>query len=217
MYAPLRTMLAAVSAVALVTALCAVPAVATTTTWTVSPGGISGGDAIGHLSDTSTGAKFPCRKQADGERFKKGSGLHNPIGHVFGFSTCTPHPGSPAPVAGPPRIASLVSPNVIAVSYDASTGVTTGRITGMQLFLSDNGCQANVDGATASQGGVLYFKYTNGTGILSLHTAGNDFHFFNVSSSCSSTLNINNGDRAAYHASFNLSQIPREQQTITSP
>jgi hypothetical protein len=217
MYAPLRTMLAAASAVALVTALSAVPAVATTTTWTVSPGGIAGADATGHLSDTSTGAKFPCRKQAEGERFKRGSGLVDPIGHVFGFSICTPHPGGSAPIAEPLRIASLVSPNLIAVSYDANTGVTTGRITGMQLLLSDNGCEADVDGATASQGGVLYFKYTNGTGILSLFTAGNDLHFFNVSSSCSSTLNINNGDRAAYHANFNLSQIPREQQTITSP
>jgi hypothetical protein len=210
-------MLAAASAVALVTALIAVPAVATTTTWTVSPGSVAGADATGHLSDTSTGAKFPCRNQAQDERFKRGSGLANPIGHVIGFSMCTPHPGSSAPGAEPPRIVSLISPNVIAVSYDASTGVTTGRITGMQLLLSDNGCEADIDGATASKGGVLYFKYTNATSILSLFTAGNDLHFFNVSNSCSSTLNINNGDRAAYHANFNLSQIPREAQTITSP
>lgn len=218
MHAPLRITLAALSAVVLVLGLTAVPAaVAAPATWTVSPGGVSGADATGHLSDTSTGAKFPCRKEAQDERFKRGSGRVNPIGHVIGFSMCTPHPGSPVPSAGPLKITSLVSPNVIAVSYDASTGVTTGRITGMQLLLSDNGCEASIDGKTASQGGVLYFKYTNGTGILSLFTAGNDMHFFNVSSSCASTLNINNGDRAAYHAKFNLSQIPREQQTITSP
>jgi hypothetical protein len=42
-------------------------------------------------------------------------------------------------------------------------------------------------------------------------------HFSNVSSSCASALNINNGDRAAYHGNFNLGQIPREKQTITSP
>jgi len=220
MRAPLITALAAASAAALAIGLGVVPAVATATataTWTVTPGGGSGADATGHLSDTSTGAKFPCRKQAEGQRFKRGSGLVNPIGHVYGFSTCTPHPGTSAPGAAPPRITSLVSPNVLAVSYDASTGVTTGRITDIQLPLSDNGCEVLIGGANASRGGTLYFKYTNGTGILSLFTSGNDMHFFNVSSSCSSLLNINNGDRATYHAKFNLSQIPREKQAITSP
>jgi hypothetical protein len=92
--------------------------------------------------------------------------------------------------------------------------VTTGRIVGIQILLSAHGCTVHVDGPTASEGGVLKFKYANGTGALSLWTGpGSNLHFFNVSSACSGTLNIKDGDPAYFHGTYNLGPV----QTITSP
>jgi hypothetical protein len=211
MRAPLRRTLAAASAVVLATSLGAVSALAATVTWTVSPGGGAGGLALGHLTDTTTGAKFDCRHQAVNLRFKKGSGQVSPIGIVIGFSTCAPRRGEAADRL--PSANSSQKMEIRAASYDASTGVTTGKITGLQLSLSARHCDADVDGATASEGATLQFKYTNGTGDLSLFTTPSNLHFFNVSSSCSSVLNINNGDPATFHGIYHLSPA----QIITSP
>lgn len=201
----------AVLAAAVLIGLSPGPAEAATGTWTVSPGGVSGTGESGtpasvHLKDATTGLKIKCRSnQGLDVRFKRGSGLANPIGHVIAFSECTP-PRGEAP-------SSIVSPTVRAVSYDSSTGVTTGRITGIQMLLSWHGCDATVDGATASQGTVLHFTYTNGTGALSIFTAPGNLHFFNVSASCSGVLNIHDGDRATFHGRYTLAPV----QAIASP
>jgi hypothetical protein len=208
----MRTVLSiAVLTAAVLIGLGPVPAGAATGTWTVSPGAVSGTGTSGiparvHLNDATTGVSIRCRgNQNLNVRFKRGSGLTNPIGHVIGFGECTAPRGA-APL-------SIVSPTVRAVSYDASTGVTTGRITGIQMFLSWHGCSATVDGTTASQGTVLHFTYTNGTGALSIFTAPGNLHFFNVGASCSGVLNIHDGDRATFHGRYTFSPV----QMITSP
>lgn len=68
-----------------------------------------------------------------------------------------------------------------AKSYDASTHVTHGTISGIDLSFSGAGCVGQIDGtAAAADDGVLPVAYTNSTGKLAIGRGGN-LHYYKIS------------------------------------
>jgi hypothetical protein len=174
---------------------------AAATTWTVSPGGASATTATGHLADTSTGKLLRCPDQSLHVHLKSGSGLAGTIGQVTFFGACSLRP-----------VGDTADWKIRAVSYDASSGVTTGRITGVIMVGSFHGCSFNVASRTSGEPGNLNFRYANQGSALSL-SGTPSLHFYGISGNCPSILGLSNGDPAAFHGVWDLSP----SQAITSP
>lgn len=97
-----------------------------------------------------------------------------------------------------------------AVSYSSSTGVTSGKITGLEGTVSATGCSATIAGTSATTPGTVKATYTNSTGVLKVKPTGGTLHVWNVSG-CEGL--INSGDPITMSAAYKVS--PR--QTMTSP
>ncbi|MGH3159715.1 MAG: hypothetical protein ACRDNF_24515 [Streptosporangiaceae bacterium] len=198
--------LAAGSAIALSLALGVTAASATTaTTWTVSPGGSITASGSGQVKDTSTGTIAKCTSiKVTSATIKKGSGLKGAgLGTIkaSAFTGCTI-----ATISVTVATANLPW-KLNAVSYKASTGVTTGTLTGVQLDASAPGCSATLEGTTATNGKIKV-TYTNSTGVLKLLPTGGNLTDEDVSG-CFGL--VNNGDPE--DASGSLTVTPK--QTIT--
>jgi hypothetical protein len=174
------------------------------TTWTVKPGGSISASGSGQVKDATTGTVAKCTSIKMAGKLKSGSGLSNPLGKITSgsFTGCT--------IAG---IAITVAVQNLpwhlnAASYNATSGVTTGSITGVRLLATATGCSATLQGTTATNGKVKV-TYTNSTGVLKLLGGGN-LTSENVSG-CFGL--VNNGD--VQHASGSLKVSPI--QKITSP
>jgi len=174
---------------------------AAATTWTVSPGGRSATTATGHLADTSTGKRLRCPDQGLHVLLKSGSGLAGTIGHVTLFGACSFK-----------HIVQTAAWKIRPLSYDASTGVTTGRITGVIIVGTFHGCSFNVAGWTSAEPGSLNFRYANQDSALSL-SGTPSLHFYGVSGNCPGILGLSSGDPATFHGTWDLSP----SQAITSP
>jgi len=182
----------------------------TAATWTVTPGGAIKGAAKGPtLSDTSTGTTLTCKTSAANGTAKSGtklSGTGLASISVATFTTCT----------GPLSLTFKVKTNATAkkpwklnaVSYNSSTGVTTGTLTGIKATLSGTDCTADVAGTTASATGTVDGTYTNSTGVLAI--SGGNLHIWNVSG-CLSL--IKTGDASSFIGNYTITP----KQTITSP
>jgi hypothetical protein len=205
----IASVLATGGAIALTLGLTAAPAFAAT--WTVSPGGsITGTAATTTLKDTTSGNTLSCTSSKTTATLKKGSGLAGTgIGSVTGisFSGCT----------GPLGLTFTVAPGHLpwhlnAVSYNATSHVTTGTITGIHATLTGPSCSAVVDGATSgtANNGKVKVTYTNSTHKLKVLTTGGTLHIWNVSG-CAGL--INSGDASTFSGSYTISPA----QTITSP
>jgi len=184
---------------------------AAATTWTVRPGGpIMAKSGTTTLTDTKTGATLSCASSAATGSLKKGSGLSGAgIGKVTSltFTNCA---------AGGVMFkvtASHFPWHLNAVSFNATTGVTTGTITGIHAMVSSTvRCSAVIDGTSATaNNGKVKVTYTNSTGKLTVLTTGGNLHLYKVTSGCGGV--IHSRDPATFSASYAVSP----KQTITSP
>jgi len=195
------------AATAAVIGLSAAPAFAATT-WTVSPGGaITAKSGTTTLTDTTTGNSLTCKSSSTSATLKTGSGLKGAgLGSItkVTFATCT----------GPLDLTFTVTTNGLpwklnAVSYNSTTGVTHGTITGIDATLSGPSCTADVDGTGAGlDNGKVKATYTNSTGKLKVLTTGGNLHVYDVVG-CAGL--INSGDATTFKATYTVSPI----QTIT--
>jgi hypothetical protein len=191
-------------AAALAVSLSATAAMATT--FTVSPGGAVSASGKGQVKDTKTGTVAKCTSIKMSATLKKGSGLAGAgIGTISSgsFTGCTIATVSVT-------VATQNLPwKLNAVSYNSTSGVTTGTITGIRLLATAPGCSATLQGTTATNGKVKV-TYSNSTGVLKLLGSGGNLTAANVSG-CFGL--VANGD--PQHASGSLTVSPK--QKITSP
>src|SRR5262245_17628924 len=195
-------------AAAVAIGLSAAPAVAATS-WTVKPGSvINAASGTTTLKDTTTGTSLACTSSAAKTTLRSGSGLSGTsIGSVtsISFTKCT----------GPLGLAFTVTAgglpwHINAVSFNSTTGTTTGTLTGVHASLSGSGCTAVVDGTSATaNNGKVTITYTNSSHTLKVLTTGGNLHIYNVSSGCAGA--IKSGDSATQSAAYVITPA----QTIT--
>ncbi len=192
---------------AMVTITHAVPA----TTWTVKPGGtitaaLAAKDAA-TIADAATGATVAsCSTSSSNDSLKSGSGRPGRgIGSVtaFALSNCSPNTGFTG--SGFPW-------HLNALSYNATTGVTSGRMTGVHVSYSVPAtsaiCSGVLDGTgDTANNGMIPFIYNNATHRLRFVKGGN-LHVYD-----NTCPNMTNGGKLAFTGSYTLSPT----QTITSP
>lgn len=178
-------------------------------TFTVSPGGsITAKAGKTTLTDKNTGSVLSCASSSGGGSLKSGSGLSGTgIGSItsLSFSTCTGPLGLTFTVA-----TSGFPYKLNATAFNATTGVTTGKITGIKATLTGPSCSASVAGTTATTPGTVKATYTNSTHKLKILAGGGTLHVWNVSG-CAGL--INSGDATTFVGTYTITPA----QTITSP
>jgi hypothetical protein len=213
------------AAAVVATLLGATPVVAATSTWTVAPGGdfLSVKHPLhSFLTDTSTGAVFPCDSWLPAGSFKRGTGLANPIGKITTFYMVA---GSSEVECSGNGLSLGITFNdlplgIRAERYDSGTNQTFGAILKIDASLYAIGgypaCTATLDGTgPAADNGELRFKYFNAGGELRTFTAGTNLHFYDVAG-CNGL--IGSGDALTYQAwSWIASEGHDAVNTITSP
>jgi hypothetical protein len=220
----LRATLMAGAATALMMAAGTLPASAATTTWTVTPGGAfhSAELEFSNIVDHTSGNTIRCSNVGVAGTFKKGSGLTNPIGKITAAEgerlQCNSGEYS--------FYASLGSDSLglWALRYNASTGLTTGQVRGIDLNLSSvsgyPACSGNLDGTAASANdGEVPFQFSNGTtgdtGGLVLDRTGGNMHAYNVTG-CNSL--IGSGDSVTFEfAGVGITSASGALDIVTSP
>jgi len=184
-------------------------ALAAASTFTISPGGaITGKAGTTTLTDTKTGSVLTCTSSTSVGTLKKGSGISGSnLGSITKqtFSNCT----------GPLSLTFTVTNKhfpwtLSGTSYNASKGVTTGFINGIESTLSGPSCTASVAGTTATTPGKVEVTYTNSTGKLQVLATGGTLHVYNVKG-CAGL--INSKDPTQFVGTFAVSP----KQKITSP
>lgn len=189
-------------------ALGASPAAAAAT-WSVIPGGpFTGHAGTTKLKDTTDGNSLNCSSSVLSGRFKSGSGLSGAnIGAITSggkFNGCT----GPIPLVYTITLRGL--PWHVSVTSDYS-GVIHGTISRIEITASFPACHFTIDGtAGGAFDGIVQFSYSNSAHTLKLLPTGTNLHYYKVSG-CAGL--VNNGDSAAYLASYTLSP----GQTITGP
>jgi hypothetical protein len=213
----------AAGALALALAAGTVPAVASASTsaatWTVTPGGQYRAqvrtDNFWGILDVGTGQEIQCTVNASAWsmrlRFKKGTGLSNPIGWVRSLSFPKPcFPGGMGPVT---LSAAGVPWGINALAYDPAGQVTSGRIRRMHLALSGPHCSAVLDGSSATANdGTMPFEYNNEL-PNTLQTGGSfsgNLHAYRVTG-CREMLR--SGDMVRLFMGYDLNRA----LTVTSP
>jgi hypothetical protein len=184
-------------------------ALAVANTFSISPGGaITAKAGTTKLTDTKTGSVLTCASSSSAGTLKKGHGISGTnLGSIskLTFSNCT----------GPLNLTFTVSNKnfpwtLHGTSYNATSGVTTGTITGIKSHLSGPGCSANVAGSTASATGTVKVTYTNSTHQLKVLGSGGTLHVWSVSG-CAGLLH--SGDPTSFVGTYTVSPT----QKITSP
>jgi hypothetical protein len=202
------SLLLAGAAIAGSIALSAGPALAATTTWTISKGGaVKAAAEKVSLKDSSTGLALTCKGSTLAGKLKSGKKLSGKeAGSLtsFGLTGCSADGFSVKMTTG------KLPWHLNLVSY--SKGVTTATITGIHLNLSVAaiGCSAIVDGTKATaDNGTLAVTYTNKTGKLATAAKGSDLVLYKVTSGCMGV--IKSGDKVGLGASYTVTP----KQTIT--
>lgn len=182
---------------------------ATATTWTIRPGGaITATAGKTTLKDTTTGTIETCNSARMSGTLEGGVGLQGTgIGSV---TSAAFH--CPSPVVPPFRLTARGLPwHLNMVSYDTSTAVGRGTISHLELMLTGPGCSAVVNGTSGTTAsGVVAVSYANTAGKLTLHPAGGNLHWYQVSG-CAGL--VADGDPATLSAAYSVSP----KQEITSP
>ncbi len=174
-----------------------------TKTWTVKPGGkvkAKSGKTV--LADTTNGHKVICTSSLAKAKLKHGSKLP---GTKIGKITSITFKGCQGPGGVPLAVKSLMPWYLNAVSYNKTTGVTRGTITGIHSTLSNTivGCSFQVDGSAAgARDGQVNFKYSNKTHKLTILAAGDNLHAYKVTSCLNA---VNSGDSASFHGVYAVS------------
>jgi len=211
-----RIAAAILAVTATITGLCAAPASAALTTWTVTDGGhyslanLSGPE----LQDVTAHSHILCNVQTGTASlsFKMGTGLANPLGRVSTLSY-------PGPVCNGSTLTADGLPWPIrATSYN---GDTFGKILHIHLTLSGS-CNAAVDGTSGSaDDGWMKFGYENpattgGAGNFATDIPGSpdsNLHFYDVTK----CPGIHDGDRVAFRFVMAVINSKGLSPTITSP
>jgi hypothetical protein len=188
-------------------------AAATTTTWTVKPGGnfsaarSMAGSFVFVIKDTKTDVPIHCSSAKLTGNLKSGSGLPGAgIGSitVAEFGKCSYNIALPLTAHGLPW-------KLNALTYVSAGGVTTASLTGIGFTALGPGCHLTVDGTAArANDGRTKFTYTNSTGKLKLISGGGNLTFYAVSG-CFGLFN--DGDHAVMTGTLTVSP----KQKITSP
>jgi hypothetical protein len=159
----------ALTAAAGAVVLAATPALAAT--WTVSGGGPITGTAITNIvtTDTVTGKQVTCTASNTSGTLTNGTNLSNPLGSITSvtFSSCSGLGFSFTSV-----VASGTS-TINGDSYDSTTGVTTGHISGIHIELQTNpasNCDLILDGTGGGNTGVVSGTYDNTSGVFTLNS-----------------------------------------------
>lgn len=204
-----RRMLLTGAATALAVGASAGVALAVAITFSISPGGaITAKAGTTKLHDVNTNQTLQCTSSSSSGTLKKGHGISGTnLGSItkLTFSGCT----------GPLGLTFTVTNSgfpwtLHGTAFNATSGVTTGTITGIKSHLAGTGCSANVRGATASSTGKVKITYTNSTHKLKVLASGGNLHVFNVKG-CGGL--INNGDATHFTGTYVVSPA----QKITSP
>jgi hypothetical protein len=184
-------------------------ALAVAITFTISPGGaITAKAGKTTLKDVNTGSVLTCQSSSSSGTLKSGKGISGTsLGSIskLSFNTCT----------GPLGLTFTVTNkhfpwNLSGTAYNATSGVTTGFISGIESTLTGPSCSAFVAGTTATTPGKVKVTYTNGTGVLKVLASGGTLHVWNVAG-CAGL--INSGDATQFSGSYTVSP----KQKITSP
>jgi hypothetical protein len=211
MHKRITALLAAGGAAALAVGVIATPSFATAkATWTVSPGGTISVSGSAQVKDASTGTVAKCTSLQLSGTLKSGSGLSGAsIGSITSasFTGCTIGTIGVTVAIG----AGSLPWEVNALSYNATTGTTTGSLEDIDLRASTTGCSAALDGtALGANNGLTKFHYSNSTGKLTLVGTGGNLHSWGVVG-CFGL--VNTGD--VQQASGSGALTPK--QTIHSP
>jgi hypothetical protein len=185
-------------------------ALASTPTWSISPGGAATSKAgKTTLVDVKTKQKLTCTSLTAKVTLKKG---HHLAGAGIGSITKLTFNGCTGPLGLKFTVTSNHLPwKLNAVSYNKKTGVTTGTITGIHATLVGKPCSAQVDGTSATKNnGTVKVSYSNKTHILTVLSTGGNLHIYKASG-CLGL--INNGDASTFTAANKVTP----GQKITSP
>ncbi len=204
-----RRILLTGGATALTVGVSAGVALAVAITFSISPGGaIKATAGKTTLKDVATGSVLSCTSSSSSGTLKSGHGISGTnLGSItaLSFSGCT----------GPFGLTFTVTNSgfpwtLHGTAFNATSGVTTGNITGIKSHLSGTGCSADVAGTTATTPGKVKVTYTNSTHKLKVLASGGTLHVFNVNG-CAGL--INSGDATQFSGTYTVSPA----QTITSP
>jgi hypothetical protein len=198
------------AATALVIGVSAGAALAINATWTVKPGGNFSFAGTAQVKDATTPPNVVanCTKVSLSGTLKKGSGNSG-----TGIGTITKASFKSCKIA---TIAVTVAVKGLpwkenAVSFNKTTGVTTGTISGIELIATGTGCKATLDGTAAGKhNGVTAMTYTNSTGKIALVATGGNLHSYAVNGCFGLIMNND-----VQQASGSGTVTPK--QTITSP
>jgi hypothetical protein len=186
----------------------------TTGTWTVSPGG----NVTASLAPlTKAIAKDPSRGTQAVCSTASGSGVAQSGSGLSGTGIVSINSLSTSNCIGPGNAAVNITMNntpysMNAVSYNASTGVTTGNVTGIKATYNNpvDGCVATITGPGGA-GGSVNGTYTNSTHRLAA-SGGSTLVVNTVNSSCSPSQ-IQVGDPIT----LTITLVVSPGQTVTSP
>jgi hypothetical protein len=174
---------------------------ATTTTWTVTPGGTFSG-ATGQITlwDSVTNYQMGCTSGQLAGTLKSGSGLNGyGIGTITSMTLCSTSETTPWPL-----IAKAYNPHSVG-------GATTVNIKKIHFASSASGCSFVVDGTSdTADDGSIRLKYYNNTHRLHTVSNGSTLHFYDVSG-CDGL--IHSGDAMFIVVYYEISPA----QTISSP
>jgi hypothetical protein len=201
----IHAILVAASAAALVTGLSAGASSAAAKTWSIKPGGAITGNAPSiTFTDTTNGLSITCKPGSFTGNLKSGSGLAgSDAGGITG--------GKAGCAGGLTAVIKDVPWHINLLSYNSSTGVTSGTVSHSEVKVSGPGCTFVVDGTSGgASDGRVPFTYTNSTGAVKVHKTGGNLHIFKVSG-CGGM--VANGNGAAVSGTFTITP----KQTITSP
>jgi hypothetical protein len=208
----LGVFLTAVGAAALAMALGAASApLATSSGWSVSPGGSFTGKQSGivTIADTVTGESVVCTTTAVTGHLKKGTDLAGAgIGSLKSLSLtgCATAGGLAFTVT-----AGALPWSLNAVKYLAAKVTTDGTLTGMHLTLAATGCSATIDGTSATgDNGSVVIHIHNSPSKLKFEAAGATLHVY-VSSGCTGVFA--NGDAVTVDNAYLVSPA----QTVIGP
>ncbi len=203
-----------VAAAAITSALGLVGSASAAGTWTVSgfptpPAGVTGTSTNTVLTDPATGTQLKCTTASVTVTATNGTGLS---GTNLAQVTAASWSGCSGPLGITFSVTAQNLPwSLNAVSYNSTTGVTTGTLTGVEAHISGVGCTADFRGTSSTTPATLNGTYTNSSHKLTVLGTGGNLHAYNVSGSCLGL--INNGDAANYTGDY----ITSTPVTITSP
>lgn len=134
-------------------------ATASTSTWTVDPGGRPSSSGYVMVAVEETGVEVDCDSVSGIGSAPTGSGITNPITAIS--SVDVSFAGCEGPFGAVVELNPTGTWTVHAISYDPTTGVTQGQIRDLDIEIVGPGCAARLTG-------YVDFTYTNATDTVEI-------------------------------------------------